>query len=152
MKIRTALASDFNGILQIAESIYKNIENKAQFNWPTALLAQELENVKSLVAEVEGEITSFLSYRELPDYFEISILATKPSRQRSNLQVQLIQYLQALAAKQRKAILLEVHQENHGAKCLYQKLGFILLHSRQKYYLDKADALVLKWASNKAGC
>lgn len=152
MNIRQARATDFAGILKIAENIMSSLENYAAFNWPRGQLLVELGQVTTLAADSEGSVHGFLCYRDLPDFFEISVLATDPGHQRTGLQTKLIQYLQDLAAKQRKDILLEVHSENLGAIRLYQKLGFASIHSRQNYYSDGAQAVVMKWESNKAGC
>lgn len=147
MSIRAATTSDFEKLLQIAEHIFSGLEKKASFNWPEHLLRSELRNVTAtLVFEDETNgIVGFLSFRHLPDFYEISVLATAPSAQKTGVQTQLIQYLQDLAAKQRIDILLEVHHENEPALRLYRRLGFLLVHSRQNYYQDGAEALVLKW-------
>ena len=155
MNIRTATASDSEKLLQIAGRIFDGLEKKASFNWPEHLLRNELRSVTTtLVFEnAAGGILGFLCFRQLPDFYEISVLATDPSSQKTGVQTRLIKYLQDLAAKQRIDILLEVHHENQQAVNLYLKLGFLLVHSRRSYYQDGAEALVLKWASlNKAGC
>lgn len=155
MSIRAAKSSDSEKILRIAERIFSSLERKACFNWPEHLLRAELRNVTAtLVSENEsGEILGFLCFRQMPDFYEISVLATDPSAQKTGVQTQLIEYLQGLAAKQRIDVLLEVHHENERALSLYLKLGFLMIHSRQNYYQDGAKALVFKWAGlNKAGC
>lgn len=155
MSIRTATSSDFEKLLQIAERIFSGLEKKACFNWPEHLLRTELRNVTTtLVSESEsGEILGFLCFRQMPDFYEISVLATDPAAQKTGVQTRLIQHLQGLAAKQRIHILLEVHHENERALSLYLRQGFLLIHSRQNYYQDGAEALVFKWAGlNKAGC
>lgn len=152
MIIRRATESDFKNIAEIGESIYHAIKNKAQFNWPREALVNELKSVNTLVVESGEEVVSFLCYRDLPDVLEISALATKPLMQKNNFQTVLIQFLQGLAAEQQKYIILEVHQDNTIAQGLYQKMGFLLLYSRKRYYSDKGDALVMRWDNNKAGC
>lgn len=147
MGIRTATDADFEKLLQIAERIFKALEKKAAFNWPEYLLRTELRNVTAtLVFENQaGALLGFLSFRQSPDFYEISVLATDPDAQKTGVQTQLIQYLQDLAAKQRIDILLEVHHENERALRLYQQRGFSLVHTRRNYYQDGAEALVLKW-------
>ena len=152
MTIRNAISSDFKFISEISDSIYKSMKNTALFNWPSNVIIQELEYAITLVIEENGEIVSFVCYRDLPDFYEVSALATRILYQKNNYQSLLIHYLQELAAKQRKSVILEVHQENTPAKHLYQKMGFILVNSRLHYYSDKANALVMKWDSHKAGC
>lgn len=152
MILREAAESDFELISEISQSIYSSIENKALFNWPGAVLRGELQNVKTMVVEANGELVSFLCYRDLPDLYEISVLATRFSVRNKNFQTALIEFLQRLAAKQRKSIILEVHHLNLAAQRLYQKTGFFLVHSRRNYYSDGAEALVMKWTNDKAGC
>ena len=152
VEVRQASCDDFNEILIIAAAVFANVNNKAQFNWPAELLIRELENVSTLVAIKEGKLLAFICYRKLPDEYEISVLATALNYQKQGLQTKIIQYLQGLAAKQHCAIILEVHCKNLGAEALYRKLGFSALTRRLRYYPDQADALVMKWFSNKAGC
>ena len=146
MILRNAAAADLESLLSIAGSILYELEKPASFNWPEASLREELSHVSTLVFEnEEGGVSGFVGFRRMPDFFEISILATAPAAQRTGVQTRLIQYLQDLAAKQRMDIFLEVHHENLRAIALYRKLGFSLVHSRKNYYQDGADALVLKW-------
>ena len=156
MQIRVATLIDYKNIIEIGAEVFATLQNKAQFNWPADLLQQELENVRTLVVETTVEnkknITSFLCYRDLIDCYEISVLATRKIEQKKNLQTALINELQAIAALQQKFISLEVHCKNQIAINLYLKLGFILVRTRRHYYSDQADALILNWNSNKAGC
>ena len=152
MILREAAESDFELISEISQSIYSSIANKALFNWPGAVLRGELQNVKTMVVEANCELVSFLCYRDLPDLYEISVLATRFSVRNKNFQTALIEFLQRLAAKQRKSIMLEVHHLNLPAQRLYQKTGFLLVNSRRNYYSDGAEALVMKWTNDKAGC
>lgn len=41
-------------------------------------------------------------------------------------------------------VLLEVHEKNHGAILLYNKLGFKEIAIRKKYYSHKDDAIVME--------
>lgn len=157
MNMRFAVATDLEYLVVIAGSIFDGHQKPAMFNWPEASLREEFRQVTTLVFENErGEISGFLGYRQMPDFFEISILATAPAAQRTGVQTRLLLYLQDIAAKQRMDIFLEVHQDNLSAFALYRKLGFSLVHTRTNYYKDGAGALVLKWSIllqiNKAGC
>lgn len=152
MHVRNATPADFKAILQISHDIYSTIENKAHFNWTASVLTEELKSVQTLVVESEGDIKSFLCYRDLKDVYEISVLATAIFVQRNNFQATLIGFLQEFAATSQRTIILEVHAENQKAIALYKKMGFMLLHIRKQYYHDLADALVMSWSSNKAGC
>ncbi len=141
MPVRTANPTDFAPIHALAAKVPAS----SGFNWPQALLAEELKVAGTLVSEKEGAVRSFLCFRSLPDYFEITVLATDPEFGRLGLQSELIKYLQELAAEQQKRILLEVHQANAHAQRLYTKQGFSEIHQRPKYYSDGGSALVLEW-------
>ncbi|MEQ1721866.1 MAG: GNAT family N-acetyltransferase [Pseudobdellovibrio sp.] len=138
---------DHDSILQISEQIYQNTQNKAYYNWPKAKLFSELEVATSLVLELDHQIVSFICYRDMGDVFEISVLATSLQQQKKAYQQRLLEFLMDIAAKQRRPIFLEVHSQNQNAVRLYQKMGFILVNVRKKYYSDLSDALVMKWQS-----
>lgn len=150
--VRQANSSDFDSIVKISKEVYDTICNKFYFNWPTEQISQELQQVETLIIKEEGAVLSFLCFRDLIDVFEISVLATQPSSQKKNLQSGLIIYLQAIAAKRRASLVLEVHCENIKAISLYKKLGFEFIRVRKQYYRDNADALIMSWNSDKAGC
>lgn len=145
MVFRAAGSNDHKNLSALSDSIYNSVSNKAQYNWPLGSLLGELEKTQTFLSEVNGKIVSFICYRDLGDVLEISVLGTAPDRQKMGFQRQLLQQLQAIAAKQRKGLLLEVHQQNVKALHLYQQAGFVLLNVRKKYYSDSGDALVMKW-------
>jgi ribosomal-protein-alanine N-acetyltransferase len=145
MPARFAELKDQQQILQISEQIFNSLDNKAFYNWPKADLLSELEKASSLVFEVDEQIVSFVCYRDMGDVFEISVLATSLLQQKKAYQQRLLEYLMSIAAKQRRPIFLEVHSQNLSALRLYQKMSFILVNVRKKYYSDLSDALVMKW-------
>jgi ribosomal-protein-alanine N-acetyltransferase len=141
MPVRSAVPADQPKILALAAKVPAS----AAFSWSGPVLAAELLEAGTLVFEKDGGVRSFLCYRELPDYFEVTVLATEPGYGRLGLQTELIKYLQELAATQQKRILLEVHELNTPAKNLYGGQGFSEIHRRPKYYSDGASALILEW-------
>lgn len=147
MPLRFSVDSDHQQIINVAAKILLG----PSFNWTSTALREELSAARTLVFERDRVVRSFLCFRELPDYFEITVLATEPDYARLGLQSELIKYLQELAAQQQKRILLEVHHGNSPARALYAGIGFSELHRRPKYYSDGATAVVLEWR-NKAGC
>ncbi|MBY0555243.1 GNAT family N-acetyltransferase [bacterium] len=145
MVFRAAGPEDHKILSALSDSIYNSVINKAQYNWPVGSLSAELEKTQTYVSELNGKIVSFICYRDLGDVLEISVLGTLPDQQKMGFQRQLLQQLQVIAAKQRKGLLLEVHQQNERALHLYQQAGFVLLNVRKKYYSDSGDAFVMKW-------
>lgn len=47
--------------------------------------------------------------------------------------------------------ILEVRADNHIAQCLYQKLNFVEIGYRRRYYADKEDALVMSLENLNTG-
>lgn len=47
--------------------------------------------------------------------------------------------------------ILEVRADNHIAQCLYQKLNFVQIGYRRRYYADKEDALVMSLENLNTG-
>lgn len=147
MPVRNSTPLDHPKILSLAAKIPAG----PAFKWPPTQLQVELNESRSLVFEQNAQVRSFVCYRVLPDYFEITVLGTDPDFLRLGLQRELLKSLQELAAKQQKRILLEVHAENQPARSLYAGMTFLPIHTRLNYYSDGASALVLEW-NNKAGC
>lgn len=145
MLFRHASTEDHPKLVLLSDGIYNSVLHKAQYNWSVGSLQEELLKTQTLLAEVNGQIVSFICYRDLGDVFEISVLGTHPEEQKKGFQRQLLQHFQGIAARQRKPLLLEVHQQNERALHLYQVMGFVLLNVRKKYYSDSGDALVMKW-------
>ena len=146
MNLREAIAFDFARIEEIASVVYATEGPLGHFNWPSELFHTELRQTKTLVIENSSHlISSFLSYRDAGDFFDISVLGTDPAWRRQGLQSELLQFLQGLAAKQQKTILLEVHPQNKSALRLYSKMKFRVINTRKGYYSDGSEALVMLW-------
>ena len=144
MIVRTAEISDFKDVASLVGQMQKNLQPRAQFNWDEALITDELKSANTLVAIQASRLGAFLSYREAPDFLEITVLATSVEFRKQGLQTALLSELIRIACAKNKYILLEVHEENLGAINFYRRLGFYLLSTRKSYYTDGRAALVLK--------
>ncbi len=112
-----------------------------QFYWPMDLLGAEIATAESL-GVFEGELlVGFVLYRELPGVWEISLVATHPRFSRRGFMSALLKQLIDAKGRERE-LWLEVHQDNHLAQQLYEKLGFQMSGRRPKYYQDGATALL----------
>ncbi|AGH95771.1 GNAT family N-acetyltransferase [Pseudobdellovibrio exovorus] len=147
--IKPAIQTDWPQIISIAEAAKTTLEYPAAFNWSAETLAEELNHVFTILAEQSEEVRGFVCYRELSEAFEISVLATHPSFQRTGIQTELVLYLQKLAATHNKNVWLEVHQKNTAALGFYQKLGFQTLRIRSHYYSDGGGAVVMGWKASE---
>ena len=77
----------------------------------------------------------FLLVSDLGDTLEILTLAILPQHQRQGLATQLLLEMCNWAKQQgKKAVFLEVAQDNDKAKSLYTKLGFQITGKRSGYY------------------
>lgn len=113
----------------------------AQFYWPQDLLGAEMATSEAL-GVFEGEsLVGFVLYREVPEAWEISLVASHPQYRRRGYMESLL--TQLIAAKgQERELWLEVHEENVPAQKLYEKLGFKEVGRRPRYYKDGATAIL----------
>lgn len=146
LQIRRFQATDSPSIIDITNANFNSLKNPAEFNWSAESIEDELSKVPCWVAETHQQIVvGFLCYRDLLDYFEISVLATRPEYKKKGVQIELIQSLQIDAAKQKRGVILEVHEQNEPAKALYLKMGFQQINKRKAYYSDGSAAVIMKW-------
>lgn len=146
VQIRRFSPTDQSAIIDIVKAHYNSLRNPAQFNWSSDSIEDELSKVPCYVAvNPQQIIVGFLCYRDLLDYFEISVLATHPDFIKRGVQIELIQSLQEDAAKQNRGVILEVHEQNKPAKALYVKMGFQQINKRKAYYSDGSDAIIMRW-------
>ncbi|MFV3410441.1 GNAT family N-acetyltransferase [Bdellovibrio bacteriovorus] len=125
----------------LVEAIHAEQGLMPSFYWPQDLLGAELATAEA-IGVCEGEVlTGFVLYRETPDVWEISLVATHPQFRRRGFMEHLLGYM--IAAKgQGRALWLEVHEENVSAQKLYEKLGFTEVRRRPRYYKDGATAIL----------
>jgi len=115
--------------------------------WTESKLTSEVEASKALYIEKDEQVQAFILYREIPDGFEISLLATHPEHQRKGLMAELMRGLIGQLGDSEK-IWLEVHAKNEGAQAFYGSLGFVLEGQRKKYYSDGAAAFLFSFQKN----
>jgi ribosomal-protein-alanine N-acetyltransferase len=141
MKIESLYSPHKSAMRALVEAIQEQIGLLPQFYWPADLLGAEMATAEALGIFEGEELAGFVLYREVPGAWEISLVATHPKFQRRGLMEKLIQHM--IAAKGHGVELwLEVHESNHSAQNLYEKLGFKLTGRRPRYYKDGATALL----------
>ena len=125
----------------LVEAIHSEQGLLSQFYWPMDQLGAEMATAEALGIFEGSELAGFVLYRETPEAWEISLVATHPRFQRRGFMEHLLKHM--IAAKgQGRELWLEVHQDNHSAQKLYEKLGFQLVGRRPRYYKDGATALL----------
>jgi ribosomal protein S18 acetylase RimI-like enzyme len=148
-KTRRATPDDEPQIQKILDELLQSMppEQKPQFNWTKETLSQELQVAEVWIIETK----SFLCFREGPEAYEITVLATSPRASRQGHQTNLLTEIKQLAEVEKKQIWLEVHAQNTPALNFYNKNGFTISASRKRYYSDGGDALLMSLKSPSEG-
>jgi ribosomal-protein-alanine N-acetyltransferase len=91
------------------------------------------------------KIAGYLITLNSLDFSDILTLAITPEFQRQGLGFKLLDDLQQrLKLCNIRTIFLEVRVSNVVAICFYQKYGFKLIDTREKYYSNLEDAKILR--------
>ena len=116
--------------------------------WSESSIASELDNPLSywLVAEDNGKIAGYVGSQSVLDAADMMNLAVSPDCRQQGVGQALVNGLvEHLQQKNVIALLLEVRVSNTPAISLYEKLGFIQVGRRPKYYHNpREDALILR--------
>ncbi|WP_415064037.1 GNAT family N-acetyltransferase [Bdellovibrio sp.] len=141
MQIEILSSSHKPSMRSLVEAIHAEQGLLPQFYWPKDLLGAEMATAEA-VGVFEGEqLVGFVLYRELPQAWEISLVACHPQFRRRGYMERLFDHL--IAAKgQDRELWLEVHEENVPAQKLYEKLGFKEVRRRPRYYMDGGTAIL----------
>ena len=96
------------------------------------------------VAERDGAIAGFAVHRSLDEEeMELLNLAVDPAHRRSGVATRLIGNIDS------PSILLEVRESNLEAQRLYQKLGFVEIGRREKYYTEPDETAIVMRLSQR---
>lgn len=116
--------------------------------WPAEILRAELSNPLSLwrVARCRDATVGYVGSQSVPDEADMMNLAVAPSFRHLGIGRALTEALcDALAKNGIRWLTLEVRVSNAPALGLYEKLGFVPVGRRPRYYFHPAeDALILK--------
>lgn len=116
--------------------------------WSENSIASELNNSLSywLVAEDNGIVAGYVGSQSVLDAADVMNVAVSPDYRRQGIGQALINGLIAhLQEENVIALLLEVRVSNAPAIALYEKMGFVQVGRRPKYYHNpREDALILR--------
>lgn len=116
--------------------------------WSEKSIASEVHNPLAywLVAEDGGEILGYIGSQSVLDAADVMNLAVSPDHRRKGIGEKLIKALtRHLQENGVIALLLEVRVSNAPAISLYEKLGFVQVGRRPRYYTNpREDALILR--------
>ena len=124
--------------------------------WSPGLVAEvvagTLPTVHAVVAVVSDAVVGYAALSAVEDVSELQRLAVAPGHRRTGLATGLLARVLDLAADAGAArVLLEVREDNDGARAFYAAAGFVELARRARYYRDGAAAVVLERAVGRTG-
>lgn len=134
---------DLNEVLEIEVLAFSTPWSRNSF------LYELLENERAfyLTAKNEyGRVMGYVGMWIVLDEGHITNLATHPQFRRKGVARKLMDEL--IAASKLKGVrylTLEVRRTNTGAQDLYQKLGFVHMGVRRKYYIDNNEDALIMW-------
>lgn len=98
-----------------------------------------------LVYENENEILGYISFSFDGEMLEIFNFCVKENYQRSGIGTQIMNYaFNLFISNGLKSSILEVRESNKKAISFYEKLGYIQISIRKKYYSNNENALILQ--------
>lgn len=116
--------------------------------WSRAMLEPELSNPLSLwlVAVCDGQVVGYVGSQSVLDGADMMNIAVHPQYRKQGIAQRLIlELISLLQDRGVKSLALEVRASNKPAICLYQKLGFVQVGCRPRYYRNpKEDAFILR--------
>ncbi|TIC84357.1 GNAT family N-acetyltransferase [Nocardioides sp. GY 10127] len=110
-------------------------------------LSGDVPTVSYLVAtRADGEVVGH-AVVSLVDVAELQRISVLPEHRRSGLATALLDAVVGLAREAGcDRVLLEVREDNDGARAFYARHGFVDLARRKRYYADGATAVVCELA------
>ena len=141
MRIRKLVLEDAPAIAELEKRCFSD-------PWSEKSIASEVHNPLAywLVAEDGGEILGYIGSQSVLDAADVMNLAVSPDHRRKGIGEKLIKALtRHLQENGVIALLLEVRVSNAPAISLYEKLGFVQVGRRPRYYTHpREDALILR--------
>ena len=116
--------------------------------WSEKSVAGELENPLAywLVAVEDDMVVGYIGSQTVLDETDMMNVAVHPDHRRKGLAEALVMELEkALKDLGSHSLTLEVRESNEPARKLYEKLGFVQVGKRPRYYRNpREDALILR--------
>lgn len=135
-------AADIPEMAETLSEAYSTYKFPIGGAWTKESLKHEMKLSQGIGLRVDGlGLISFVLYRHFDEHREITILATRPGRQRQGNMRDLLTFLLERKSPGER-IWLEVHEGNEPARRLYSQIGFVEVGRRPKYYRDGKDAVL----------
>lgn len=105
------------------------------------------ENTFYLVAMLDRKIVGYIGAWIVQGEAQITNVAIDPEFRRRGIGESLLREFESIVKNSRgvSALTLEVRPSNLGAIRLYEKLGFISVGRRPRYYVDNNEDAIIMW-------
>ena len=139
MQLRKNKVEHFDQLYSLSKLIFK------EESWSKDQLREAIEDDNYLCISLmdEGKILAFLIAVQSLDDINIVSVATHSDHQKKGYATRLLNWMINLAKYVEKTLSLEVKSKNEVAIKLYEKLGFVKVHERPRYYRDGDTALIM---------
>ena len=105
--------------------------------------AADFADLKKSGCDIVASQNGFIVYRAITPEAELITIGVHPDARRGGIAATMIELMvRDLAARGVKRVFLEVAENNHPARALYEKHGFAVVGRRPKYY-DGIDAILM---------
>ena len=135
--LREATEEDLDSLTRLEASCFPD-------PWPRESLQHEFQSTTArLFVTGHPRVLAYACFQVVLDEAELLRLATAPEARRRGLGAALIDYgIQHLVQEGVRRLFLEVREDNHAARTLYEGLEFHLEGRRDAYYRDGENALL----------
>ena len=134
---------DLEAVLEIEEASFPTPWSKNSFFYELT------ENQRAIYLVAKSEMNKVIGYIGMWVVFDeghITNLAAHPLYRRQGVGKALLNELINVARKNGiQYLTLEVRRSNLSAQDLYQKIGFVHMGVRRKYYLDNREDALIMW-------
>lgn len=144
LKIRPMLPKDLNQVHDIFKTSIKSY-------WSIDELMNEFTNEVAfyLVATYNEEVIGFCGAWIVLEEVQITNIAIKENYRKLGIgEILLKEFIKKSSEKGGDVVYLEVRVSNNTAISFYNKLGFLKMGVRKKFYSDKEDALLMYYPIN----
>lgn len=105
--------------------------------------AADFADLKKSGCDIVASQNGFIVYRAIAPEAELITIGVHPDARRGGIAATMIELMvRELAARGVKKVFLEVAENNHPARALYERHGFTVVGRRPKYY-DGIDAILM---------
>ncbi len=141
MEIRLMNSADIGQLAELEKLCFHD-------PWSISAFSYELNNPLSLwLVAVDGDtVVGYVGSQTVIGESDMMNVAVAPEYRRQKIAEQLIiKLIEMLNDRDSKSLTLEVRQSNLPAIYLYEKLGFVQVGCRPRYYRNpKEDALIMR--------